>query len=311
MSHRGARARSRRPDVFAGIVAEAAPSFAQGNDPGAGRLENDRVDRPTQVPVALLRRSAASSIRRRVGDDPRTRRGKLTREHRGHRVLEPRWGAAWKRSCGSLWHAPTSRPHRAQTAPTRSRMPTTRLPTPSSRSGIRHIASRAYSYVAVAQFEALKAAWHFKYLYGRPSPSQLTAASRPWPHERPPGLVRRRCRLSGVSAELRETPVPTSVELITLKAGEQRQAALLSGKASASDIAAGLALGQAVAATFVARAGGDGMRTAGGSPAIWQAMADAATARGETPWRSVENPPRPPMLPFFGNVRAWMRLGVS
>ena len=79
-----------------------------------------------------------------------------------------------------------------------------------------------------------------------------------------------------------------------------------SGKASASDIAAGLALGQAIAAVFVARAGADGMRTAGGSPAHWQALADAATARGEIPWRSMETPPRPPMLPAFGKVRAWM-----
>jgi hypothetical protein len=61
-----------------------------------------------------------------------------------------------------------------------------------------------------------------------------------------------------------------------------------------------------VAAVFVARAATDGMRTAGGSPAVWQAMAAAATARGEMPWRSLETPPRPPMLPLFGTVRAWM-----
>jgi len=48
------------------------------------------------------------------------------------------------------------------------------------------------------------------------------------------------------------------------------------------------------------------MGAAGGNPAIWQAMADAAAARGEVPWKSLENPPRPPMLPLFGRVRAWM-----
>ena len=81
---------------------------------------------------------------------------------------------------------------------------------------------------------------------------------------------------------------PASVEEITLKAGQQRQAALLAGKATASDIAAGLALGQAVAAVLVARAGTDGMRTAAGSPALLQALAAGAAARGETPWRSQE-----------------------
>ena len=87
---------------------------------------------------------------------------------------------------------------------------------------------------------------------------------------------------------------------------EQQEAALLSGKAAASDIAAGFALGQAVAAVFVARAGSDGLKAATGTPAQWQALADAATARGEIPWKSQEIPPRPPMLPFFGQVQAWM-----
>jgi hypothetical protein len=168
-------------------------------------------------------------------------------------------------------------------------------------------AARAYSYVAVAQFEALKVAWYYKYLYNRPSPSQVGGGVRTLvPTNGLPAYPSEDAVLSGVTAELLKLLFPTSVEQITRMAGEQRQAALLAGKATASDIAAGLALGQAVATIFTARAGADGMRTAGGSPAVWQAMADAATARGETPWRSLDNPPRPPMLPLFGSVRAWM-----
>jgi membrane-associated phospholipid phosphatase len=168
-------------------------------------------------------------------------------------------------------------------------------------------ASRAYSYVAVAQFEALKAAWYYKYLYNRRAPSEVdTSVQALISTNGLPSYPSEDAVVSGVTAELLKLLFPTAVEQITLKAAEHRQAALLSGKATASDIAAGLALGQAVAAVFVARAGADGMRTAGGSPAVWQAMADAASARGETPWRSLEVPPRPPMLPLFGNVRAWM-----
>jgi hypothetical protein len=168
-------------------------------------------------------------------------------------------------------------------------------------------AARAYSYVAVAQYEALKSAWHYKYLYNRPAPSQVDQNIRALlPTNGVPAYPSEDAVVSGVTTELLKLLFPTEVEKITLKAGEHRQAALLSGRASASDIAAGLALGQAVAAVFAARAGADGMRTAGGSPAIWQAMADAATARGEIPWRSMETPPRPPMLPVFGSVRAWM-----
>jgi len=168
-------------------------------------------------------------------------------------------------------------------------------------------AARAYSYVAVAQFEALKVAWFYKYLYGRPSPSKVdTNVKSLVPVGDLPAYPSEDAVVSGVTAELLKLLFPTSVEQITLKAGEQRQAALLSGKASASDIAAGLALGQAVAAVFVARAAADGMRTAGGTPALVAAMGAAATARGETPWRSLEAPPRPPMLPVFGSVKAWM-----
>jgi membrane-associated phospholipid phosphatase len=168
-------------------------------------------------------------------------------------------------------------------------------------------AARAYSYVSVAQFEALKAAWHFKQLYNRPAPSDFDGGVRALlPTSGLPSYPSEDAVLSGVTAELLKLMFPTNVEEITRRAAEQRQAAILSGRATASDVAAGLALGNAVAAVFAARAGGDGMRTAAGSPALFAALAAAATARGELPWRSMESPPRPPMLAAFGSVRAWM-----
>jgi hypothetical protein len=168
-------------------------------------------------------------------------------------------------------------------------------------------AARAYSYVSVAQFEALKVAWHYKYLYGRPSPSRVDSGIQAlMPTTDLPAYPSEDAVLSGVSAELLKLLFPTSVEEITRKAAEQREAALLGGKAAASDIAAGLALGKAVAPVFAARAAADGMRTAGGTPAQVQALANATAARGEVPWQSQESPPRPPMLPNFGQVRAWM-----
>jgi hypothetical protein len=168
-------------------------------------------------------------------------------------------------------------------------------------------AARAYSYVAVAQFEALKAAWHYKYLYNRPAPSQVDSSVQALtPASDVPAYPSEDAVVSGVAAELLKLLFPTSVEEITRKAAEQRQAAMLSGRASSSDIAAGLALGKSVAAVFIARAASDGMRTAGGTTAQWIALADAATARGEIAWKSLEIPPRPPMLPFFSRVTAWM-----
>jgi hypothetical protein len=168
-------------------------------------------------------------------------------------------------------------------------------------------AARAYSYVAVAQYEALKVAWYYKFLYNRPSPARVDSGVRAIvPPTDLPAYPSEDAVLSGVTAELLKLLFPASVEEINLRSEQQRQAALLAGKAAASDLAAGLALGQEVAAVLVARARTDGMATAGGSPALWAALADGARARGEIPWLSQDIPARPPMLPAFGAVRGWM-----
>ena len=168
-------------------------------------------------------------------------------------------------------------------------------------------AARAYSYVAVAQYEALKTAWYWKYQYHRPSPAVVdNTVAALMPVSELPAYPSEDAVLSGVTVEMLKVLFPAAVAEITQRAAEQRNAALWSGKASASDIAAGLALGKAVAAVFVARAGADGMRTAGGTPAQWKAFADSAVAHGEVPWVSLETPPRPPMLPNFGLVQTWL-----
>ena len=168
-------------------------------------------------------------------------------------------------------------------------------------------AARAYSYVSAAQYDALKSAWYWKYRFNRPSPAKIDVGiSALMPVSDLPAYPSEDAVISAVTVEMLKAFFPAAVEEITVRAAEQRNAALWSGKATASDIAAGLALGKSVAATFVARAGADGMRNAIGTTAQWQALAAAATARGEVAWVSQDNPKRPPMLPFFGQVRSWM-----
>lgn len=111
--------------------------------------------------------------------------------------------------------------------------------------------------------------------------------------------------LSGVTAELLKLLFPASIEEITRKAAEEREAAILSGRATASDVAAGLALGKSIAALVINRAKADGMGTAAGSPTMWKALESSATSRGEIAWQSQELPIRPPMLMNFGSVQAW------
>jgi len=168
-------------------------------------------------------------------------------------------------------------------------------------------AARAYSYVAVAQYEALKTAWYWKYQFHRRAPAQVDNGVQALvPLSDLPAYPSEDAVLSGVTVEILKALFPVAAEEFTQRAAEQRNAALWSGKASASDIAAGLALGKAVAAVFIARAGADGMKNAGGTPAQWRAFADSAIARGEIPWISQETPPRPPMLPNFGQVQPWL-----
>jgi hypothetical protein len=167
-------------------------------------------------------------------------------------------------------------------------------------------AARAYSYVSVAQFEALKSAWAYKYQYRRLSPSRIdNGVQALMPTTDLPAYPSEDAVLSGVNEVLLKLLFPAAVDDINAKVAEARNAALLGGKATPSDIAAGVALGKGVAAVFQARAGGDGMRNAIGTPAQWAAFVTATEARGETAWKSLDSPSRPPMLPFFGQVKGW------
>jgi len=168
-------------------------------------------------------------------------------------------------------------------------------------------AARAYSYVSVAQYEALKATWYYKFQYNRAAPFKNdTSIKNLMPDSGIPSYPSEDAVESAVNDVLLKLLFPTNAAEIDAKAAEQQQVALMSGRASASDIAAGIALGNAVAAIFQARAATDGMKAAGGNATIWQQLADSATARGEIPWISQDGPPRPPMLPVFGQVQGWM-----
>ncbi len=167
-------------------------------------------------------------------------------------------------------------------------------------------ASRAYSYVSVAQYEALKAAWSYKFQYNRPAPYTVDNGVQALvPKTDLPAYPSEDAVISGVTAEMLKNLFPAAVEEITLKAAEQRNAALWSGKAAASDIAAGLALGKSISTLVLARAATDGMKAAVGSKPQWDALADTAIKHGQIPWKSMDVPARPPMLPLFGAVKAW------
>lgn len=168
-------------------------------------------------------------------------------------------------------------------------------------------AARAYSYVSIAQFEALKSAWYYKYQFNRPSPYKNDGAIKSlMPASGIPAYPSEDAVESAVNATLLKLIFPTNAVEIDQRAAEQQQVALISGRASGSDVAAGVSLGKGIAAVFAARAASDGMKSAAGNATIWQQLYSNSVAHGEIPWTSMDGPPRPPMLPVFGQVKGWM-----
>ncbi len=168
-------------------------------------------------------------------------------------------------------------------------------------------AARAYSYVSAAMYDALKVAWYYKYQYNRQAPYQVDNSIQSlMPKVNLPAWPSEEAVMSGVAQTILSSMFPVAVDEITLKAGEQRNVAMWSGKAAPSDVSAGLALGKAIAAAYLARAAGDGMKSAVGTAPQWKALQDTAVKHGQIPWLSLDLPARPPMLPFFGNVKCWM-----
>jgi hypothetical protein len=112
--------------------------------------------------------------------------------------------------------------------------------------------------------------------------------------------------LAGVTAEMMKLLFPTEVGFVEQKAADEKESCLGSGKNTRSDWTAGEALGRQIASVFAARGRTDNAGKAVGTPAQWQQLEDNAKAKGEIPWISLETPKRPPMLPFFGNVKPFL-----
>lgn len=168
-------------------------------------------------------------------------------------------------------------------------------------------AARAYAYVSAAQYDALVAAWYYKTLYNRKAPYKVDSTLQVLvPKSDLPAYPSEDAVVEGVCTEMLKLLFPGDQEYIQLKAAEHRIARIIAGTNVRSDMDAGEALGKAVAQKFVARARGDRAGVAAGNQAYWTKLETDCKARGETPWISLENPARPPMLPLFGKVKTFL-----
>ena len=168
-------------------------------------------------------------------------------------------------------------------------------------------AARAYSYVSVGAYEALKAAWHYKYLYRRPAPSRVDSTINALvPAGRPSRVpVRGRGALGRDGGDAARALPGRGRGDRRARRPSSATAAMWSGRAAPSDIAAGQALGRAVAAVMMARAATDGMRTAGGSP---RHVAGAGRPRGRAGRDPLAQPGEPGAAAHAAALRTGPRL---
>lgn len=166
-------------------------------------------------------------------------------------------------------------------------------------------AARAYAYVSAAQYDALIAAWHYKKIYNRAAPFSVDSNINVLiPKSDLPSYPSEDGVLAGVTVELLKLLFPTEIAYIQEKADEQKLYRIISGANVRSDVEAGVLLGRKIAAKFISRAAADGAGAAIGDQAYWTSLETKTTSLGEIPWKSLELPVRPPMLPKFGNVKS-------
>jgi membrane-associated phospholipid phosphatase len=125
-------------------------------------------------------------------------------------------------------------------------------------------AHRAYTYVAMAVYDATVAAWDSKYAYNRPRPSQLDPTiktSLPVPQS--PSYPSEHAAAAAAAAEVLAYLIPAEADSFRGSAEEAARSRLYAGLQYPSDYFAGLDLGRKVAAAVIAKAKADG------SDAVW------------------------------------------
>ncbi len=166
--------------------------------------------------------------------------------------------------------------------------------------------ARALAYLSVAQYDALVAAWNYKYKYNRKAPSKNDASiSTLLPVSDLPSYPSEDAVVAGASYTILVAMFPGEVPYLDSRLAEAKNARTWGGMNVLSDITAGDALGKAVAAKVMTRAKADGMGAAN-NQTLTAGMIEAAKTRGiKDTWVSQEAPARPPMLPNYGAVATW------
>lgn len=167
--------------------------------------------------------------------------------------------------------------------------------------------SRMLSYLSVAQFDALIAAWKYKFEFNRPAPfivdTEITSA---YSNNNIPAYPSDGAVVASVSHKILSAMFPLEKDYLIEKFEEHLNCLKLSGTNVESDIAAGVSLGEQISAIALERASGDGMVAAQAPKPVSDSIKNEAMVRFGWAWDNMESPVRPVgLVPLFGKVKMW------
>lgn len=166
--------------------------------------------------------------------------------------------------------------------------------------------ARGLALLSVAQYDGLVAAAHYQKLYNRTAPYNVKDGSQPrLPAIDRPSYPSAEAVCAYASCEILAYLFPGEVEFLEQKAEECRNSRLWAGMNLGSDLAAGENLGKAIAQKIIEQAKSDGIAQANNQAGFPKQIEDAMSRGYTVVWKSLEVPPRPPMLPGFGNIQTW------
>lgn len=166
--------------------------------------------------------------------------------------------------------------------------------------------AHALAYLSVAQYDALVAAWNYKFKYNRKAPSKNDASIKTLlPVSELPSYPSEDAVVAEASCAILKAMFPGEVPYLEAKLAEHKSSRMWAGMNVESDITAGAELGKAVGAKIMARARTDKMGAANNQAQTAAMIANARKIGVTEPWVSQEFPPRPPMLPTYGFVKPW------
>ncbi len=158
------------------------------------------------------------------------------------------------------------------------------------------MASRAYSLLSVAQYDALVMAWNNKYYYDRAAPAQVDARIYPLVSSNEPSYPSEHAAIAAASAEVLKYIFSEEAQFLDEKAREHQESRLWAGANFRSDIDAGDALGKTAARLVIGKAEADGSEEA------W----NGTLPTGPGYWNGTS-----PVRPNWGKVKPWMISDVS